>query len=443
MGPKMRGKSVYQVSWENEFPWLSGISNDVYSAKCLACSHTFSISNGGKHHVVSHSKGLKHIARQKAQVESRGGMQKFLAPPAASSSSASVPPAVVQPVSEQAVTKGSNWHSFTRHNSVVRSELIILLGSIKAQMSARSLDYMVGLFPEAFEDSDVAQSFSLGRTKYSYLLCYGIEPFLESQLLKDIMANAEEYCAMFDESLNKVAQRCQMDVILRYWDKAKNQIVNRYLGSTFLGHSRATDLLRAFWDMLEKVGVSKLMAVSMDGPNVNWKFLSELASKRSEENMPELLSTGCCGLHVVHGAMQLGHRESGWHLQKIFSSAYYLFKDTPVRRSDFIELTSSNVFPLKFCSVRWCENLLVAKRLLDVLPNLAVYCEKVDPKPKVISFDRIVEALKDPLLKAKLGFFISIANIVEPFLRKFQSPKPMVPFLYDELANVHRSLAQR
>ena len=47
---------------------------------------------------------------------------------------------------------------------------------------------------------------------------------------------------------------------------------------------------------------------SMDGPNVNWQFYTDLTNERNSE---ELLNIGSCGLHIVHGGLQKGVNESG------------------------------------------------------------------------------------------------------------------------------------
>lgn len=59
----------------------------------------------------------------------------------------------------------------------------------------------------------------------------------------------------FDESLNKIAQKGQMDVIVRYWKD--NQVHTRYLTSMFLGHAAATDLLKAINDVFLCYGLNK------------------------------------------------------------------------------------------------------------------------------------------------------------------------------------------
>lgn len=309
-------------------------------------------------------------------------------------------------------------------------------------MSARATDSMMTLHSDMYEDSELAKKCTLGRTKYSYLLCFGIAPYLEEKLI-DQLKKAPEFVVMFDEALNKVSMRCQMDIIVRFWDENELQIVSKYLSSKFLGHTKATDLLAAFCSSLERVGLRKLIAVSMDGPNVNWALLTQLNDLRNLENFPELINVGSCGLHIVHGAAGVGHKASGWNLHEVFSSGYYLFNYTPLRRTQFEEITASSVFPLKFCHIRWVENMKVAKRYLDIVPNLKKYCSEVTPKPVVVSFHRTQKALEDPLLKAKLGFFVSVCQTVEPFLRRFQTEKPMIPFLYDALIDIQTTLARR
>jgi hypothetical protein len=253
--------------------------------------------------------------------------------------------------------------------------------------------------------------------------------------------------------------------LLRYWSAKENKVATRFLHSAFLLRTRATELLAAFIECLQDVGIRKVLAISMDGPSVNWKFLSSLDSKKEEDGkshsnaslyskytttnnssagMPGLLKVGSCSLHVVHQASSVGEAQTGWDLKCLLSSGYYLFKDSPKRRSDFIAISSTVVFPLKFCAVRWCENLTVAKRFLELLPALEAYCQKVDPKPNHLkSFTTIEKAIKDPLLKAKLGFFISVQLMIQPFLKKYQTTSPMAPFLFGDLHHMLYTLAAR
>ena len=100
----------------------------------------------------------------------------------------------------------------------------------------------------------------------------------------------------------------------------------------------------------------------MDGPNVNWKFFGMLDTEVDEKFDTSLFEIGCCSLHVVHGAFQTGHKAVGWNMNSVLRSFYKLFHDSPARRADYIEITDSNIFPKKFCSVRWVENTSVVQR---------------------------------------------------------------------------------
>lgn len=387
--------------------------------------------------------GQKHLKKSEARSSSEK-IQKFLTtqPSSGTTLNSAVLASTSSSTSTADVPKSSITFSFIRPETVTRAELIYQLAAVKIQASARGTGSMASLFPSIFPDSDIAKNFKLGRTKSSYILCFGIAPFLENKLILKLKAS-DEFVMAFDEATNKIAQRAQMDFIVRFWDPSTHRIETKYFGSAFLGHTTAATLLESFREKLSDIGLKKLLSVSMDGPNVNWKFLTDLTTVRSSEGFPNLLNAGCCGLHVVHGAVGVGHKASGWMLLETFGYAYYLFKDSPARRDDFRNITKSTIFPLKFCRVRWCENVSVAKRFLQVLDDLATYCEQVKPKPKVSSFRGLVEAIKDTQLRAKVHFFISICSVVKPFLRKFQSASPLMPFLFDELVQVNVILAQR
>ena len=85
----------------------------------------------------------------------------------------------------------------------------------------------------------------------------------------------------------------------------------------------------------------------MDGPNVNWKLLSSIMDERqSNDHYPELLDIGSCSLHVIHGALQKGIRETDWGIDLVLKALYNLFDKSPAKRENFAEITGTDVFPL-------------------------------------------------------------------------------------------------
>ena len=68
---------------------------------------------------------------------------------------------------------------------------------------------------------------------------------------------------------------------------------------------------------------------------------------------------------------------------------------------------------------------------------------KVKKLPYNSTCNNITVTCANPLAPAKLSFFASVASIFEPFVRKYQTSDPMIPFLHDDAANLLRCLLQR
>lgn len=105
-----------------------------------------------------------------------------------------------------------------------------------------------------------------------------------------------------------------------------------------------------------------------------------------------------------------------------------------------LNLTKSNIFALPFCGHRWVENLPLAERALTIWPNIKKYVKAVltkqFPHPGKSSFDTIAAASGDPLIPAKLHFFMAISRSVTPFLTRYQTDEPVLPFIMNDLADL-------
>ena len=91
-----------------------------------------------------------------------------------------------------------------------------------------------------FPDSDIAKTFTCSKDKTGYVTKFGLAPYFKQQLV-DGVNKAGQFVLMFDESFNQSTKNKQLDIHVRYWEDDRFQ--SRYLGSQFLGHSRAHDLL--------------------------------------------------------------------------------------------------------------------------------------------------------------------------------------------------------
>nr|XP_054593289.1 uncharacterized protein LOC129160142 [Nothobranchius furzeri] len=192
--------------------------------------------------------------------------------------------------------------------------------------------------------------------------------------------------------------------------------------------------------------MKNLLSISMDGPNVNLKFLNDFQQEHAElHGGRQLINVGSCGLHTLHNSFKTGF--STWNIEKLLRAMHFLFHNVPARREDFTKLTASSLFPLPFCGHRWVENLPVAERAIEVWPKLKDYVKAVHrkelPNPGTSSFDTIQAANEDPLISAKLQFFMAISRMFSPFLKKYQTDEPVLPFLCSDLTELLMSLLRR
>ena len=128
-----------------------------------------------------------------------------------------------------------------------KAEILWTLSCVQDHFSFRSNENKTELFRKMFWDSNIAQQYSLGKTKQSYLLTFGLAPFFKDLLLDTLKLNSF-FTVIFDEAFNEALQKEQMDILVRFW--SADRVVTRYLGSKFLDGGKAEDLLSALKNFL-------------------------------------------------------------------------------------------------------------------------------------------------------------------------------------------------
>ena len=127
-------------------------------------------------------------------------------------------------------------------------------------------------------------------------------------------------------------------------------------------------------------------------------------------------------------------------------SMWKLLSDSPARRDEYLKLSVSGKFPLKYCAIRWVENEDTAEGAMLVWPDIILLInhflslsKSKQPKNNK-SYDRLVKVFKDKLVSLKLMLFKEISAILNGFLRPFQTDNRMVPFLSDAYEELIRKL---
>ena len=98
-----------------------------------------------------------------------------------------------------------------------------------------------------FLDSEIASRFSMGKTKIRYMILYGLAPHFKSRW-REGMSSSIYYSLSFDESLNSVEQKCQLDVNVRFRNDCRNIVKTRCYDSKFLDRPNAENLFESIRD---------------------------------------------------------------------------------------------------------------------------------------------------------------------------------------------------
>ena len=105
-----------------------------------------------------------------------------------------------------------------------------------------------------------------------------------------------------------------------------------------MGHATAADMLTQLKNGMALLIPSSLVQISMDDPNVNWKFYRNLFQECKGEELPVLLNIGSCSLHVVHESSKKGAKEYGWNLGNTLHSLWQIFYDILPERKVLFKL---------------------------------------------------------------------------------------------------------
>ena len=258
-----------------------------YSAFCLLCKKTFSVSGSGISQVKPHAGTEKHLGRSK-DLEGQSTFRKS---------------------SDNVVELTSSKIIFPPGEEVHRAEILHALKVVDSNQSFASADGDGERFVAMFPDS-----------KMKYTIQYGIAPYFK-ELLKDDLKNTA-YSFKFDETTNQQVKK-QYDGYVQYWS-CKHKCINiAYCGTLMVDHCPSEKLLEHFFEFIEKaeLDISFLLHLGMDGPNVNLKFERSIKSSNVFSNIDKMiLSVGTCPLHIVHNSFRNGIKVLEFDMSISFSN---------------------------------------------------------------------------------------------------------------------------
>ena len=89
----------------------------------------------------------------------------------------------------------------------------------------------------------------------------------------------------------------------------------------------------------------------------------------------------------------------------------------------------------------------VAERLIDIWPYIKLVInfweqQQKSKRPDPKSYNVVVKSVNDQLTVAKLSLFIYIVGILKPYLKKYQTDLPMIPYMYDDLQKIIKTILE-
>ncbi|KAJ8893292.1 hypothetical protein PR048_005883 [Dryococelus australis] len=200
--------------------------------------------------------------------------------------------------------------SYFSATEVMDAEIRSALKCIDSHYSLNSCEGLSELFKNMFPDSSIVKQFSCSATKCAYIIYFELAPYFIVAIFK---------CANIHIN----------------WDSNSNEVTTRYFTSVFMGHSSEEVTLSVLREATEKLNVSKLLNLSMDGPTVNWKLFSVLQVDWKNDFGCTLIDVGSSTLHTLNNCFKHGNLSTSWDLEGFLASIYWLFKDFPARKEDY------------------------------------------------------------------------------------------------------------
>ena len=162
---------------------------------------------------------------------------------------------------------------------------------VKSHFSYKACSDFMNILTNMCPECDIATKISLGKTKCRYMILCGLSSYYKNELIKRIN-DSIYYSLSFDEALNSVIQKYQMDVNIRYWDSTSN-------------------LLDSINVSTAKLKEDSFLHLTMDGPNVNRDVQNKFDNKLVKDGFSKTLNIGSCAKHVFHRVFQTGSGNTG------------------------------------------------------------------------------------------------------------------------------------
>ena len=234
--------------------WIQEVPNDALKARCILCEKTVELSNMGSRALKSHAKSSKHKNRYdvlKSQMKHSAASILSYCHESSSDNGATSQnsndnvkkntdslemqeESTNAKVTETFKNTSNKFFLLQQSDAIAKAEIRWAMKTVTAHFSYNASKNIGSFFHAMFPDSNIAKSFKCSSTKVAYLVAFGIAPNFRDDLIEKIH-QSECFVISFDESLNKVTQTEQMDIIVHYFEQ--DRVMTRYLDFLFRAYT--------------------------------------------------------------------------------------------------------------------------------------------------------------------------------------------------------------
>ncbi|KAL1487059.1 hypothetical protein MTO96_008362 [Rhipicephalus appendiculatus] len=127
---------------------------------------------------------------------------------------------LVKPTSVQPTLSFGGEAATTSLSDITKAEALFTMSLAVKAIPFAYADTASRTFPLMFPDSKIAESFSCGRTKASYIVSDELGPHFKSKVIDEVSWPDVYYTIQIDETPKPEQRVQQLDILLRYFSKA-------------------------------------------------------------------------------------------------------------------------------------------------------------------------------------------------------------------------------
>jgi len=430
--------------------WCSKGKTDT-TAYCFVCKKTIQCGNAGFAQVLQHSEKSKTHIRL-ANIACSDSQTKIAFKTIHNSSS--IESQASSEVSEIIPVPVRNICVTSKKDDTTKAEIIWAAKTANDNYSFRSSDGIGDTFRAMFSNPETLETFSMSRTKLSYVIGHGFGPVFKEELISDVRASQSPFSLQYDETTQCQVKK-QMELHIRYWSPVHNEVWIRYYTSQFFGHAEGATVASAIMSTFrsDDVPLTQLLTLGSDGPNVNKTIWREMEQKIREvyPGFQGLVDVGTCNIHIVHNSFGKGLDKYGKDAEQFVIDLHSLFKYSAARREDFRKLQLNVDVELKLfiehSSLRWLSIGPAVRRILEQWEAIVQFVKFLESDPKKIpqsaAFKRVQATVKRAEILVQLKFIASTVTLFEAFILNFQNDEPKIHIIYEQMADLMKKFLLR